>query len=232
MSETALPDLSGHLETKDFSLELKLEELTEDGQFEGYASVFNNVDAHGDIIEPGAFKKTIREQKGQVPILWQHDPYEPIGISLELEEDDHGLRTRGQLVLDTQRGAEAYALLKRQALRGLSIGYSAIKYLIEREDPDVRRRLKELRLWEYSPVTFPANRLAVVGTVKSAEIARLARVLRDLRETDPETVKALLESIEADASPDQDPADRPPSAEPAETTLARQFIDFTKGLTD
>jgi len=185
---------SGRLEYKDFSFDLKLDELSEDGQFEGYASVFNNEDAHREIIEPGAFKKTLRESKGQVPVLWQHDPWEPIGVSLELEEDDKGLRTRGQLVLETQRGAEAYALLKSKALKGLSIGFQTIKWLVDR-DAGIRR-LKEIKLWEYSLVTYPANPLATVGNVKTVEIARLARFLRELRDTDPDTVKALLEAIE------------------------------------
>lgn len=188
------------LETKDFAFELKLEELTDDGQFEGYASVFGNEDTHGDIVEKGAFRKTIRESKGQIPILWQHDPYEPIGESLEMEEDEHGLRTRGQIVLDTQRGAEAYALMKRtKAFRGLSIGYQTVKREIENlDDGKVVRRLKELKLWEYSLVTFPANTLAVVGNVKTTV---LLRDLRSLRATDPTTFEALLTQLEPGNSP-------------------------------
>jgi HK97 family phage prohead protease len=35
--------------------------------------VFGNVDSYGDVIEPGAFAKTLQENP-VVPILWQHDP--------------------------------------------------------------------------------------------------------------------------------------------------------------
>lgn len=199
MSDLAL-EAPAFLETKDFAFELKLEELTDDGQFEGYASVFGNEDSQGDIVEKGAFRKTIRESKGRVPILWQHDSWEPIGESLEMEEDDHGLRTRGQLILDTQRGAGAYALLKRtKAFRGLSIGYQTVKREIQELDDGTRiTRLKELKLWEYSLVTFPANTLAVVGSVKTAV---LLRDLRSLHAADPETFKALLAQVEPGGSP-------------------------------
>lgn len=201
------------LETKDFAFELKLEELTDDGQFEGYASVFGNEDSHGDIVEKGAFRKTIRESKGRVPILWQHDSWEPIGESLELEEDDHGLRTRGQIVLDTRRGAEAYALMKRtKGFRGLSIGYQTVKREIENlDDGQVVRRLKEIKLWEYSLVTFPANTLAVVGSVKTS---MLLRDLRSLRTGDPDLFKALLAEIEPGGSPLETSGAAIPEVEP------------------
>lgn len=204
------------IETKEF--EFKIDDISADGEFEGYASVFGNVDSYGDIVERGAFKKTIKESKGQVPILWQHDAYEPIGVSMELEEDEKGLRTRGQLVLEVSRAAQARALMKAKALGGLSIGYSAIKFVINTDkQSEVRRHLKELKLWEYSPVTFPANTLATVGSVKSAEIVRFASLLRELRAADPELVKALLSGA---ADPDEEPA----------TTKAtlRAFIDHVK----
>jgi HK97 family phage prohead protease len=192
----AFAEMKGRLEHKDLTFEVK--DISDEGEFEGYAAIFGNVDSYGDIIEPGAFTKTIKESKGQVPILWQHDRYEPIGVGRDMAEDGTGLKVVGQLVLEVRRGTEARALLKAKALGGLSIGYQTIKYLIDKEGPDGVgvRRLKELKLWEYSPVTFPANTLAVVSDVKSADVDRLASLLRKLRSEDPELVKALLESTE------------------------------------
>jgi HK97 family phage prohead protease len=216
------------IEHKDF--EFKLDDISEDGQFEGYASVFGNVDSYGDVVEPGAFKKTIRESKGQVPILWQHDPYEPIGISLELEEDVKGLHALGQLVLDVRRGAEARALMKAKAITGLSIGYQTIKWIGDETDALVDRRLKELKLWEFSPVTFPANQLAQVGNVKSVELRRLAGLLQELRDVDPELVKALL-STEPEASTRDDGAAEQQKRSEAITSMKAtlgEFIDFVK----
>lgn len=147
------------MEHKSFRCELKA--LETEGEFEGYAAVFGNEDMQGDVIEPGAFRKTLQENGGRVPILWQHRPDEPIGIGLSAVEDERGLRVRGRLALETARGREAWALIKQGVLRGLSIGYDTIK---EAWEGGVRR-LKEVRLWEWSLVTFPANPLArVTGT--------------------------------------------------------------------
>lgn len=143
-------------------LRFEVKQLDEAGVFEGYAAVFGNEDLGGDVIEPGAFKKTLQENP-KMPILWQHDPREPIGVTLEAYEDMHGLRVKGQLNLETSRGREAYALLKQGALRGLSIGYDAVKELWE----GTTRRLKEIRLWEWSLVTFPMNLQAQVTAVKA-----------------------------------------------------------------
>lgn len=147
-------------ESKDFKLKIK--QIGETGEFEGYAAVFNNEDMVSDVIEPGAFTKTLQENRN-IPILWQHKTDEPIGITTEITQDQHGLYVKGQLNLATTRGREAYELLKQGAIKGLSIGYDTIK---ETWINGVRH-LKEIRLWEYSLVTFPANQLAQVVAVKS-----------------------------------------------------------------
>jgi HK97 family phage prohead protease len=106
----------------------ELKELDDTGRIKGYAAVFGNEDKGGDIIEPGAFTKTIQETGGQVPILWQHDRYEPIGVSTSLEQDRKGLLIDGQLNMDVQRAREARSLLNQKALQGLSIGYQTVKH--------------------------------------------------------------------------------------------------------
>lgn len=147
-------------ENKDFKLKVK--QIGSEGEFEGYAAVFSNVDLAGDVIEPGAFTKTLQENK-VIPILWQHKQDEPIGVTTEIMQDDYGLHVKGQLNLNTTRGREAYELLKQGAIKGLSIGYETLK---ETWINGIRH-IKEIRLWEYSLVTFPANVEARVVAVKS-----------------------------------------------------------------
>ena len=149
------------MERKEYKLEVK--EVNEDGTFVGYASVFGNVDLVGDVVEAGAFKQTINHSKGKVPILWQHDSRQPIGVTEEMKEDEKGLWIKARLALATQRGREAYELLKMGAIKGLSIGYDVVKQKME----GGVRKLKELRLWEISVVTFAANPEAAVLSVKS-----------------------------------------------------------------
>ena len=144
------------------------------GIFEGYLAVFGNLDGNGDVIDRGAFTKTLREahevkQRNAVPylfpILWQHDSREPIGGFLEAHEDDQGLFVRGQYDMDIPEGRRAYSASKKGYLRGLSIGYDTIKSVY---DTKRDRHLLEVRLWEGSPVTFPANVEAQITNVKSA----------------------------------------------------------------
>ena len=160
------------MDKKSFALELK--NLDADGTFEGYAATFGNVDYHGDLIEKGAFKRTLdhmRQGKKALPILWQHRIDEPIGRAEELREDDHGLYIKGRLVLDTARGREAYALLKAGVLGGLSIGYASVK---DKWEEGVRK-IKEIKLYETSLVTFPANPEAAIVGVKGIAPANVSQ---------------------------------------------------------
>jgi HK97 family phage prohead protease len=132
-----------------------------EGSFEGLLAVYNVVDYGNDLIEPGAFTRTLNAKR-TVPLLWQHDPAAPIG-TLEITDSDQGLRVKGQLLLDLPQAKIAHSLLLAKVISGLSIGYETIKDSVE----DGVRRLKELRLWEGSVVTFPMNEMAVVSSVKS-----------------------------------------------------------------
>jgi HK97 family phage prohead protease len=148
------------METKDFMFDIK--SVEDNGIVEGYAAVFGNKDLGNDIIDPGAFKKTINERKN-VPLLWYHQPPEVLGLVFEMEEDNKGLKSRSQINLDTQLGREKFSLIKQGAIKGMSIGFEAIKEVWEKDI----RRLKEIRLWEISLVTFPMNPLAQVTNIKA-----------------------------------------------------------------
>lgn len=151
----------------DFGLELK--SLRENGFFSGYASVFDLVDSQRDVILPGAFRETLQGRVPEIKLLWQHHMDEPIGVIHILREDEHGLYVEGQLLLELARAKEAYALLKKGVLGGLSIGYSPTRYTV---DPDSGvRRLSAVQLYEISLVTFPANAAARVQRVKKKTAA-------------------------------------------------------------
>ena len=64
---------------------------TSAGVVKGYGSVFGNVDSDGDIINKGAYKKTLQENAKRVKYLYQHDMDKPLGKMVHLEEDDKGL---------------------------------------------------------------------------------------------------------------------------------------------
>jgi HK97 family phage prohead protease len=144
--------------------------IAPDGGIEGYASLFGAVDQARDMVMPGAFAASLR-QRGvrRVPMLFQHDPSEPIGVWLELREDLHGLYARGRLIPEVVRARELLALLKAGAADGLSIGFRTVK---GRVDPKSRiRKLEAIDLWEISIVTFPLLAGARVRAVKESRLA-------------------------------------------------------------
>jgi len=138
-----------------------------DGTVEGYASLFGEIDAARDMVLRGAFAETLRLRGVQrVPMLFQHDPSEPVGIWLELREDHRGLYARGRLIPEVARARELLSLLRAGAVDGLSIGFRTVKGNI---DPRTRvRRLVAVDLWEISIVTFPLLAGARVRAVKQA----------------------------------------------------------------
>lgn len=143
--------------------------VEDSGEFTGYGSVFGNVDSYKEIVAPGAFAESLEEWKAKgklPPILWQHRSDQPIGPYLEMSEDDTGLFLKGQLLVDdVQQAREARALMKSKAVNGLSIGFIPKEETYDRETGITT--LTKVDLWEVSVVTFPANSMAQISSVKS-----------------------------------------------------------------
>lgn len=171
-------------------LELKFaQDEAATGAFEGYGSVFGNLDSHGDSIAPGAFKTSLAEfaaQGRKVSMYMQHgfaDP-RPVGVWDSVEEDAKGLYVKGRLLgLDTETGRYHYSLVKGGAIQGLSIGFRVLKADYPKEAGRPKRVLKEVKLYEVSLVDQPSNPAAQVADVKSAmedcqSFAELERFLR------------------------------------------------------
>ena len=141
-----------------------------DGTVEGYASLFGEIDQARDMVMRGAFAGTLRTRGiRRIPMLFQHDPAEPVGVWLELREDTRGLYARGRLIPDVARARELLSLVKAGAVDGLSIGFRTVKGRI---DPRTRiRRLHAVDLWEISIVTFPLLAGARVRAVKHSPVS-------------------------------------------------------------
>ena len=193
-----------------FSFEVK--ELAEDGGFTGYAATYGNKDLGGDIIERQAFRETLLESKGRVPILFNHSWMRPIGYGIEAKEDDHGLLVVGEFTLGSTDGRDAYETAKHAAKRkqphGLSIGYS-----VRGEDGAVirgdSRRLKALNLHEYSMAVFPMNPKARIREVKSgASLRECEEYLRGYGMSQSEA-KKFLSAVESARDVSGSPVDPP-----------------------
>ena len=148
------------------SVGFQLEELKARGDegwsFSGYASTFGNLDQGGDVVLRGAFAHSIQSR---VPkLLWQHDMTEPVGRVVKLSEDERGLHGEYKLSR-TNRGHDAYQLLKDGAIDSMSIGYVPEEQ--EFDDAGVRL-LKSVNLLEISLVSLAMNEEARVTSVKAA----------------------------------------------------------------
>ena len=196
-----------------YDARLEVKEVGQSGIFCGYGSVYDVIDEGNDIVQAGAFTESLANccAKGQMPaMLWQHRSGEVCGAYTSIKEDHAGLLVEGQLCLDTQRGAEAYALMKMKALNGLSIGFQA------REDSyDQKtgvRTIKKGDLWEVSLVTFPMNDQARVSAIKSideiTDFKSVEAYLRDAGQLSRSEAKALIACIKGLALRDAGAADQ------------------------
>lgn len=175
----------------------EVKEVTENGNFAGYGSVYGVVDQGDDIVTSGAFADSLAQWygKGRFPaLLWQHKANEPIGAYTAMREDANGLYVEGKLALKTQRGAEAYELMKMGALSGLSIGFQTREDAYDQKSGV--RTIKKGDLWEVSLVTFPMNDDARVAVVKSiddiTDYKSLENYLRDAGGYSRTEAKAII----------------------------------------
>lgn len=151
---------------------IKVEETGEgSGYVEGYASVFNNVDLGGDVVKPGAFRKTIKERlkKGMIKLYDSHQLFEGtgavIGLVKDAKEDDYGLWFHADFS-SVSRAQEVRTKIREGILNATSFGYDIIKSNPRGENEE-GYDLTELRLWEVSIVPWGMNPKAEPRTVKS-----------------------------------------------------------------
>ena len=169
------------------TIPLQIKRLS-DREFEGHGSIFGNEDLGGDVVVPGAFKRSLaqhRKSDSLPQMFWMHDPSRVPGKWLTMKEDEDGLKVKGTLA-ETPLGDEIRTLLQMDAVKGLSIGYRTID---QDFDDEGRRLLKEIELWEVSVVSLPMNPLAQVAHAKSQLSAtgeyvptprEFERILRDV----------------------------------------------------
>jgi len=132
------------------------------GIVKGYGSVFGNVDSDGDIINRGAYKKTIEENGNRVKYLYQHDMDKPLGKMVHLEEDDKGLIFEAQIP-KAQLGKDVVELMKAGVITENSVGILPVQ---KEMGHDGYRHLNEVKLFEISAVTLAANDQAMIMDVK------------------------------------------------------------------
>lgn len=169
---------SDDIDCKTASLQRFKFAASENGEVVGYASIFGNIDAHGERVIKGAYARSLARHRaaGSLPLmLWMHRPGEPIGSWKSMVEDEIGLRMVGQFNLNTTRGKDAYEHSRAGDVSGLSVGYREVTVKKNGSVLD----LLELDLVETSVVSLPANPRARITGVKCETRADIERILRE-----------------------------------------------------
>jgi HK97 family phage prohead protease len=169
------------------------------GIVSGYFSAFGMVDSDGDIIMPGAFKRSIQdwgpEAKGRIKHLLNHDPSKPLGKIMELKEDGYGLLYRSQ-VGKHSLGQDFIKMVESGLIAEHSIGFRTLR----EQKSDTANEIHEVMLFEGSSLTaWGANENTPLLGVKSIknidqvkeEIRNFEKFIRNSDATD-ETIELCL----------------------------------------
>jgi HK97 family phage prohead protease len=161
---------------------------------EGYAATWD-LDQANDIINKGAFTKTIAEgfPAGRVKMLWQHD--KPLGMPSEMFEDERGLYVKGK-ISRTQLGDEALELMRDGVVDRMSIGFSIPQNKSGFNEEGIRI-ISEVKLFEFSPVTFPANEAAHIMAVKSLHEQLIIAKSKGINPADSKEFAHMLNELKA-----------------------------------
>ena len=149
------------------------------GIVECFVAAIGNKDSVGDIIIPGAFNKSLKRRKPRV--VWGHDWNQPIGkvidifevgssdprLPMKMKQAGVGaVYARVQFNLKSERGREAFSFVQFFGEeQEWSIGYKTLDAVF---DGKLQANiLKELELYEVSPVLHGANQLTATLSVKN-----------------------------------------------------------------
>lgn len=194
----------------------------------GYGARFNNIDAHNDIIQKGAFEKTLQTRAGRIAFCYQHDIWNPIGKIKSIEEDESGLKIE---VMISAAEPDIQTKVKENILQEMSIGYRTIESKSEVREGKEVRLLTEIELLEISLVTVASNPLAIIEGMKGEqatetiekEFNRLIAIIKNENiNFEIRKLKGLVLSARAN-NPE------PPKKEPEQPTYTKnELLKFLK----
>lgn len=195
-------------EVKAIDFELKQEA---EGKVSAVFSVFNSLDSDGDVVLPGSIKSGFKS--GDVPMVWAHKWDMPIGKG-RIKEDDGKATFDGEFFMDTDSGQEAYKIVKNMGdMQQWSFGYRvndaerAPFKSADSEDEQDARYLKDLTVFEVSPVLVGANQDTYTMAIKSNK-----ELVEDLVEDEKKSVlgSGSFQKEEPEAEvPSEEPSDEP-----------------------
>lgn len=176
------------------TMQLKADEA---GKISGFFSTYEKTpDSYGDIIEPGAFTKTIEKRKETghpFPLCWNHDFSSVIGVVDTIEEKEVGPYIEASF-LDTALAQDVRKMVQSGAVYQFSFAYDVLSWrepTADEKKMGVQNVLQEVEVFEISVVTVPANQNAVVTDIKGAIEAEIKAGRRN-NKSDEETIKQII----------------------------------------
>lgn len=170
------------------ALAFEVRKTSDDGsEFDGYASCFYNMDSYYSMFASGCWSEDLGRFLSAGVVLWQHNSETPIGSPTAASEDPRGLFV-GAKISDTAAGKDAKILLKDGVVKSLSVGFvakgqewldtaeevaqawAAAGYTPSPDDIAASqygcRMITKAKLYEFSPVSFPANAMCDITDVR------------------------------------------------------------------
>lgn len=172
---------------------------------------FGNVDSDGDLLVKGCFAKSIQERgpgaatNRKIVFVWQHDIKDPIGKILSIDEREDGAYASVQLSnFDAVPNAKrAYYQLQDGDINQFSFGFEYIWDKLDYDEALDAFIVKEVKLYEISPVTLGANEMTeFIGIAEDA--ADLKGIIKGIAQKDREKfneIKQYVNELEREAEP-------------------------------
>ena len=200
------------------TMQLKADEA---GKISGFFSTYEKTpDSYGDIIEPGAFTKTIEKRKETghpFPLCWNHDFSSVIGVVDTVEEKEIGPYIEASF-LDTALAQDVRKMVQSGAVYQFSFAYDVLSWrepTADEKKMGVQNVLQEVEVFEISVVTVPANQNAVVTDIKGAIEAEIKAGRRN-NKSDEETIKQIISLAQSLLTKEDDKTEEEEAKEEAE----------------
>lgn len=177
-------------ETRMFAAPVEVRSTANDGAtIAGYGALFDTpyeMNGYTESVSDGAFDKSLKERYEELAVLADHDPARVLGTTASgtarLSTDTHGLYYEADLDLLDPDGVSTFRKVSTGKVRQSSFAFEVVKDEWRHPEKNTNelphRTLREVRLWEASPVLWGAN------PSTSVDVKRAARSLAAALEAD------------------------------------------------
>lgn len=198
-----------------------------EGEFTGYASVWDNRDSYGDVMRKGAFAESLKSYGNNgsgIPCYWGHrmdDPDFNLGKTLSAVEDDHGLLVHVALDMESPKGSYVHRLITEDRVKQMSFAYEVTDGSEEKDGDEAFFEIRGAKLFEVSVVPVGANPLAELTGVKAlAEAVADIKLGRRTSQKDADLIRQIR-NIADELLGDTPEAPEEDGAKAIETALAK-----------